>query len=78
LKERPLEEIVPTQYHELIPLFNNVLPDRLLPPGPGIDHDVKLNDGETPMWGPLYSMSRAELVALKEWLEENRSKGFLQ
>jgi len=33
--------------------------------------------GETPTWGPLYSMSRAELVVLKEWLEENMSKGFI-
>jgi len=31
LKERPLEEIVPEQYHEFLPLFNKVLADRLLP-----------------------------------------------
>jgi len=28
--------------------------------------------------GPLYSMSWADLVVLKEWLEENMSKGFIQ
>jgi len=31
LKERPLEEIVPKQYHEFLPLFNNVFADRLPP-----------------------------------------------
>jgi hypothetical protein len=31
LKERPLEEIVPEQYHEFLPLFNKVLADRLPP-----------------------------------------------
>jgi len=78
LKERPLEEIVPKQYHEFLPLFNKVLADRLPPHRPGIDHEVRLKDGETPTWGPLYSMSRAELIILKEWLEENMSKGFIR
>jgi len=77
LKERPLEEIIPKQYHEFLPLFNNVLADHLPPHRPGIDHKVRLKEGETPSWGPLYSMSRAELVTLKEWLEENISKGFI-
>ena len=35
-------------------------------------------DGETPSWGPLYPMSRTELLVLKEWLEENMSKGFIR
>jgi len=78
LKERPLEEIIPEQYHEFLTLFNKVLADRLPPHRPAIDHEVRLKDGETPTWGPLYSMSRAELVVLKEWLEENMSKGFIR
>jgi hypothetical protein len=78
LNERPFEEIVPEQSHEFLPLFNKVLADRLPPHRPGIDNEVRLKDGETPTWGPLYSMSRAELVVLKEWLEENMSKGFIR
>jgi hypothetical protein len=78
LKERPLEEIVSKQYHEFLLLFNKVLADRLPPHCPVIDHDVRLKDGETPTWGPLYSMSRAELVVLKEWFEENMAKGFIR
>jgi hypothetical protein len=31
LKERPLEEIVPEQYHEILSLLNKVLADRLPP-----------------------------------------------
>jgi len=77
LKERPLEEIAPKQYHEFLPLFNKVLADHLPPHQPGINHEVCLKEGETPTLWPLYSMSRAELVALKEWLEENMSKGFI-
>jgi len=78
LKQRPLEEVIPEQYHEFLPLFNKVLADRLPPHRPGIDHEVRLEDGETPTWGPLYSMSRTELIVLKEWLEKNMSKGFIR
>jgi hypothetical protein len=78
LKKCPLEKIIPKQYHEFLPLFNKVLADRLPPHRPGIDQEVQLNHGEIPMWGPLYSMSRAELVVLNTLLEENISKGFIR
>ena len=42
-----------------------------LPPHRPYDHDIKLKDGQNPPWGPLYPMSRDQLQALKEWLEEN-------
>jgi hypothetical protein len=77
-KECPVQEIVLTQYHEFLPLFNKVLADRLPPHRPGVDHEVRLMERETPTWGPLYSMSRAWLVVLKSWLEENMSKGFIR
>ena len=38
LKEHPLKEIVPEQYHALLPLFSKVLADRLPRDWPGIDH----------------------------------------
>jgi len=31
LKERPLEEVIPKQYHEFLPFFSKVLADRLAP-----------------------------------------------
>jgi len=75
LNEWPMEENVSEQYHELLPLFNRGLADRHPPHCPGIDHEVWLRDGETPTWGSLYSMLRAELVVLQEWFEENLLKG---
>jgi len=53
LKERPLEQIVPEQYHEFLPLFSKIVADQLPPHRPGINHEVRLNEGETPTWGPL-------------------------
>jgi hypothetical protein len=40
LEERPLEEVVPEQYHEFLPLFNTVVTDMLPPHRPGIEHGV--------------------------------------
>lgn len=77
LKECPLEEIVPEQYHEFRSLFSKVCADHLSPHRPDIDHMVRLDQGATPTWGPLYSMSRADLVVPKEWLEGNMSKEFI-
>jgi hypothetical protein len=42
------------------------------------DYKIRLVDGKTPPFGPLYPMSREELIALKKWLEENLKKGFIQ
>ncbi|KAH0358938.1 hypothetical protein KCU65_g10168, partial [Aureobasidium melanogenum] len=49
-----------------------------LPPHRPYDHDIKLKDGQTPPWGPLYPMSKVQLKTLKEWLEENLRKGFIR
>jgi hypothetical protein len=38
-----------------------------LPPHRPYDHDIKLKDGQTPPWGPLYPMSRVQLETLKKW-----------
>jgi len=78
LKERHLREIVPEQYHECHPLFGKVFADRFPAHRLGIDHNVRLRDGDTPTWRGLYSMSRTELVILKEWLKENISKLFIR
>jgi hypothetical protein len=78
LKKCPLDEIVPKQYHEFLLLLSKGLADRLPPCWPGNDHEVCLKERQTPKWSHLYSMSRAELVVLKEWVEETISKWSIQ
>jgi hypothetical protein len=58
-------------------VFNEVLADQCPRHRPGIVHTVRLKDVETPKWGQLYLTSSAELVILKEWLEQNLSQGFV-
>jgi len=75
--EETLKTQVPAEYHEFLPLFREA-PANELPPYRTYDHRIPLKEGFTPPFGPLYSMSRPELEALKSWLEENLTKGFVR
>jgi hypothetical protein len=48
-----------------------------LPPHYLYDHHIPLKEGFTPPFGCIYSLSRIELEALRIWLDENLSKGFI-
>src|ERR1700731_2490919 len=77
LQEKLLEQLIPKEYHEFLPLFNKVITERLLPHRP-YDHKITLQEGFTPPFGPIYSLSRDELLVLKEWIKKNLSKGFIR
>ncbi|KAH9429770.1 hypothetical protein MCOR02_000003 [Pyricularia oryzae] len=49
-----------------------------LPPHRPSDHHIPLIEGKTPPFGPLYAMSREELITLKEWLTAELKKGFIR
>jgi hypothetical protein len=78
-KEEPVDlaVIVPPEYHDFLPLFSKVAAD-VLPPHRPYDHRIPLKEGKEPPFGPLYSLSRPELEALKAFLEENLAKGFIR
>jgi hypothetical protein len=42
------------------------------------DHVIPLIPGETPPFGPIYSLSEVELKALSDYIEEHLDKGFIQ
>jgi transposase InsO family protein len=75
-KVDPATEL-PEEFQDYADVFSPKEAERL-PPHRPYDHDVKLQEGATPPFGPLYSMSRDELTALKEWIEENLRKGFIR
>ena len=56
--------------------------DKLAPHRPGIDHTIPLiqKDGKDPEvpWGPLYGMSREELLALRKELTSLLDRGFIR
>lgn len=72
-----LEETVPSCYHDLLAAFSKTRADTL-PPHRPYDLSIDLEPGKSPPFGPLYSLSEVELKALREWLDDNLSKGFIR
>jgi hypothetical protein len=62
---KPLEEVIPKEYHEFLPLFSKVVVETL-PLYRPYSHKIKSQDGFTPPFRPIYSLSREELQFLKE------------
>lgn len=77
-------QLIPAEiYKDFAQLFSRQKADELPPRRPGIDVAVNLqrttNGEEKPMpWGPLYSMSREELLVLRKTLTELLDKGFIR
>jgi len=75
---------LPVHFHELLDVCSHEKAE-VLPPtrGTGIDHAIELEKGpdgkekEVP-WGPLYNMSRDELLVLRKTLTELLDKGFIR
>ncbi|KMK58215.1 hypothetical protein Y699_03635 [Aspergillus fumigatus Z5] len=57
--------LLPKEFKDYANIFSPKEAERL-PPHRPYDHDIKLLEGKTPPFGPLYAMSREELEVLKE------------
>lgn len=76
---------LPAHYHEYLDVFDRKIAETLPPHrGPHVDHRIELIDKdengkkvEAP-WGPLYSMSREELLLLRKTLNDYLDKGFIR
>ena len=74
---------LPKHFHEFLDVFNRTDAEKLPPlRGKGIDHAIELEQQgnvrpEVP-WGPLYNMSRDELLVLRRTLTEYLDKGFIR
>jgi hypothetical protein len=75
---------MPTHFHQWLDVADRKKAE-LLPParGQGIDHSIELEkddhgrEKEVP-WGPLYNMSRDELLVLRKTLTDLLDKGFIR
>ncbi|KAI0993735.1 hypothetical protein K3495_g14450, partial [Podosphaera aphanis] len=80
LKSKPLDDWrkrVPTQYHKYGDMMDELLANSM-PPRRLYDHKIPLKEGKDPPFGPMYGMSREELVVLKNYIQENLEKGFIR
>lgn len=68
---------VPTELHK----FGNMFLESsaaVLPPHRPHDLAINLQEGKEPPFRPMYNMSRNELQALRDYITENLSKGFIR
>lgn len=82
-KKTDAREKLPKHYHEYLSVFDRGQADRLPPHRPGSDHKIVLEKDangreKEPPWGPLYGMSREELIVLRRTLTELLDKGFIR
>jgi hypothetical protein len=56
LQEKPLEEVIPKEYHEFLPLFGNVF-DEMLSLYRPYNHKIMQQERFTLLFGPIYSLS---------------------
>jgi hypothetical protein len=75
LQEKLLEQLIPTEYQEFLPLFNRVIPEGL-PPHTSYNHKITLQESFAPPFRSIYSISRDQLQVLTEWIKKNLLKGF--
>jgi hypothetical protein len=73
--------LLPSYYHQLL-VFDPNQAARLLPHHLGVDHHIELikEDGKNLqiLWGPLYNMSRDELLVLRKELTSLLDKRFIR
>jgi len=67
----------PHHYREFADLFCKEAADAL-PAHQAWDHTIPLTGEKQPPFGPIYALSATELTALRDYLDENLVRGFIQ
>ena len=68
---------LPKEYHEFADVFSKKEAEKL-PEHRKYDHHIPLQEGTTPPFGPVYSLSPRELEVLQKYIDDNLRKGFIK
>src|SRR5438067_8772172 len=71
-------QTIPEKYRQFKSLFDKAKGPEALPKHQPWDHEIPIQEGKQPTFGPVYSCSEKELAALREYLEENLAKGSIR
>lgn len=71
-------KLLPKEYHDYADVFSAERAVRIPEFSEKDDLHIILEEGKTPSVGPLYNMSENELKALKEYLDDLLSKGYIR
>ena len=72
-----LAKAVPDIYVDYLDVFSKSK-GTTLPPRRSYDHKIELDDGMTPPFGPIYSLSEVEQLALRQFIDENLANHFIR
>jgi len=78
-----IEKDLPRHYQDFLNVFDPKEANTLPSHRPGIDHEIPIENDETGKpkelpWGPLYGMSREQLLVLRKTLTELLDNGFIR
>ncbi|KFY06458.1 hypothetical protein V491_08615, partial [Pseudogymnoascus sp. VKM F-3775] len=76
--QAPSSMNIPIEYKEYQRLFREGPKNEALPKHQPWDHEIPLEEGKSPPFGPIYQLSEKELKVLKEYIDDNLSKGFIK
>ena len=74
---KPVEEMVPPEYHEHLKVFSEEAAGRM-PASRPYDHAIELVPGARTFHSKLYPLSPNEQVELDKFLKENLAKGYIR
>jgi len=77
-KQRKLEEIVPQEYHGYLDVFEEEEKTKLQPHRPGVDLDMKLEEGQGLPVKKIYALSQDELEELRNYIKQNEEQGWIR
>jgi len=69
---------IPRIYNSWEHLFQEEATAEALPKHQSWDHEIRLEPGKQPTFGPIYALSEKELEVLRGYLAENEKKGFIR
>jgi len=76
-KQRKLEEMVPQEYHGYLDVFEEGEKTKLPPHRPGVDLDIKLEEGQGLPVKKIYALSLDELEELWNYIKQNAERGWI-
>jgi hypothetical protein len=70
------KKVVPEKYNDFFDIFSRARA-KTLPPHRSYDHTINIENDGIPPHGPIYPLANTELEALRDYLNEMLSKGFI-
>jgi hypothetical protein len=69
---------IPAEYKDIARSFSKMKADELPSHHADVDHEIDLEEGTKPIFGPIYNLSENELKVLRDYIDEMLEKGFIR